>query len=230
MNSSAVACSHCGKHGVGFKHCSVCKEASYCGVECQKAGWKQHKKSCAPPLAFKDVVNRFNAAGHVENWAGVLELEGHMEDLLLASRTQPDGGGAILSTFARAHMFTGIATDDEASSAYIYHAQSSVRLQERRIDLLGEKERFRDQGEAMCDLGSHLLQLDELKAWQQYEKARDLGAAHGFFSVECQVERPPQFPASITVAPPPWVSGQLTEVLPHSVAGVHRAGTHLCHG
>ena len=29
--------------------CSRCKSASYCGVECQRASWKEHKLVCHPP-------------------------------------------------------------------------------------------------------------------------------------------------------------------------------------
>lgn len=43
----AEPCSNpdCGNRGV--KHCSKCRRARYCGKECQKSHWKQHKKSCA---------------------------------------------------------------------------------------------------------------------------------------------------------------------------------------
>lgn len=29
-----------------FKHCVACKQVAYCGRQCQKADWKQHKKVC----------------------------------------------------------------------------------------------------------------------------------------------------------------------------------------
>ena len=38
-------CDFCGKHGVGFKRCSTCKQTWYCGAACQTAAWKRHKKS-----------------------------------------------------------------------------------------------------------------------------------------------------------------------------------------
>ncbi|KAJ1478359.1 hypothetical protein T484DRAFT_2952085 [Baffinella frigidus] len=47
-------------------------------------------------------------------------------------------------------------------------------------------ERFRDQSQAMCNLAATLLFLDRKgEATTHYEKARALGAAHGFFTVEC---------------------------------------------
>ena len=43
------ACAHCGKHGsdtVKLKNCNACHFVKYCGVDCQKAHRKQHKKAC----------------------------------------------------------------------------------------------------------------------------------------------------------------------------------------
>jgi len=38
-------CIVCNKHN-SIKICSVCKLARYCGLECQKKDWKEHKKIC----------------------------------------------------------------------------------------------------------------------------------------------------------------------------------------
>ena len=35
----------------GVKACARCKLGRYCSVECQRAGWKQHKPFCNPELA-----------------------------------------------------------------------------------------------------------------------------------------------------------------------------------
>ena len=42
-------CANCGKHGsdtVNLKNCTACRLVKYCGVDCQKAHRKQHKKAC----------------------------------------------------------------------------------------------------------------------------------------------------------------------------------------
>ena len=52
----APHCSHCGTQRAVLEGCSVCKQASYCGKECQIAARKLHKKTCAPPLSLEDVV------------------------------------------------------------------------------------------------------------------------------------------------------------------------------
>ena len=42
-------CANCGKRGSGtvkLKHCTACRLVKYCGVDCQRAHRKQHKKAC----------------------------------------------------------------------------------------------------------------------------------------------------------------------------------------
>ena len=49
VDDASVACAHCGKHGsdtVKLKNCNACRLVKYCGVDCQKAHRKQHKRAC----------------------------------------------------------------------------------------------------------------------------------------------------------------------------------------
>jgi len=88
---------------------------------------------------------------------------------------------SILHKFKWAHAAASYSTGST------HHALAAVRLQDRRIELLGNMARFRDQGEEMCNAASHLRfagQNTEAAAYLQ--RARDVGAAHGFFSVECK--------------------------------------------
>ena len=176
MQDSAESCAHCGKKGAGFKRCSVCKQASYCGAACQKADWKRHKKDCAP-VPLQDVAAKISAAYSAADWRGVLKWEGRMEELLAGESDHVCSD--ILHVFSRAHQ-TGCQTTDSKD-----HARSYVELEERRIPLLGKLQRFLDQGDAMCNL-SHILDMlqrnSEAATWCQ--RARDVGAAHGFFSLE----------------------------------------------
>jgi len=177
MASSAPRCAHCGKQRKALKRCSVCKHASYCGSECQNAGWKKHKQTCAPPLSRDDIQEKVTAASAGRHWQGVLEWEGRVEELMEgrsdASCTR------ILAAFAEAH--TKIAEGDKE------HALSAIRLMERVVLLLGKMERFRDQGDTICGLADRFLILGRGgEAAKQYERARAVGAAHGFFSVECR--------------------------------------------
>ena len=57
----APHCSQCGTQRAVVVRCSFCKQASYCGKECQNAAWKLHKTTCAPPLSLEDVVDKLRA-------------------------------------------------------------------------------------------------------------------------------------------------------------------------
>jgi len=177
MAASAESCAHCGKQGAGFKRCSRCKQVAYCGVACQNADWKRHKKKCAPPVPLQDVSAKLDAAEATRDWRGVLKWKGRMEELM--ARQSDDFCSGILEAFSNAHQTGWQATGSKD------HARSCVGLEERRIPLLGKLQRFRDQGEAMCSL-SIILRLvercSEAATW--YQRARDVGAAHGFFSLE----------------------------------------------
>ncbi|EJK71362.1 hypothetical protein THAOC_07207, partial [Thalassiosira oceanica] len=49
MDDGDEACANCGKQGsdtVVLKNCTACRLVKYCGVDCQRAHRKQHKKAC----------------------------------------------------------------------------------------------------------------------------------------------------------------------------------------
>ena len=102
-----------------------------------------------------------------------------MEELIAC--LPDDGCLVVLKIFCEAHYIGLYATGSND------HARSYVELMQRWIQLLGKLQRFRDQGEAMCSLSnvlytSSLDRKSEAATW--YQRARDVGAAHGFFSVE----------------------------------------------
>ena len=186
MASSAPRCSHCGKQRATLKRCSVCKQASYCGAACQNAGWKKHEKTCAPPLSTNDVWANVIAADAAGDWRAVLEWEGRMEEKMEGQ--SDDARNALLCTFIRAHhkAASGLGLGPLSGLDFRHHALSEARLVERRVELLGRMERFRDQGDEMCALALNLEILGRREeAAKQYARARAVGAVHGFFSVEC---------------------------------------------
>ena len=178
--SLQTSCAHCGKQPSELKRCPVCKQAWYCGAECQKAAWKKHKKTCAPPLSWDELWAKVHAADANKDWQEVLKWEGRMEELMEGCS---DGleCNAVLIHFQLAHT-TGLS-----STGSIVHVRSLITLVERRVDLLGKIQRFRDQGINMCVLATFLESAgrrQEAAVW--YQKARDVGAAHGFLAVECR--------------------------------------------
>jgi len=173
------SCAHCGKPGRALKRCSICKRAWYCGAACQNAAWKRHKKTCAPPLSTEDVRARVDAAGKADDWREVLKWEGRMDELI---EGQSDATcELILRIFRVAHASGSLSTGSP------HHALSSIRLAEQLIDFLGKRQRFRDQGEQMCALANRFCAVGKRQeASVYYHKARKVGEAHGFFSVECR--------------------------------------------
>jgi tetratricopeptide (TPR) repeat protein len=133
-------------------------------------------------VTLEEVRNRVHAAEQGDDWRGVLKWEGRLEQLL---EGRSDAARCdVLSDFRWAHAAAWAATGSTD------HALVAVRLEDRRIELLGNMERFRDQGEAMCDAADvrrYLVRAGKVQeAAAYYQRARDVGAAHGFFSVECK--------------------------------------------
>lgn len=53
---SAPRCSRCGKPSPAMLRCGRCQQAQYCGRECQRSDWKDHKAACEPPGAERKDV------------------------------------------------------------------------------------------------------------------------------------------------------------------------------
>jgi len=177
MAPSDSSCAHCGKQSAKNKRCSICKEVSYCGAVCQNAAWKKHKKICVAPVSTHNVLLTLKTAYETFDWREVLKWEGRLEELLEAGTDI--NCDFTLCAFFSAHQM-GLRSTHGSD-----HAMPAIRLQERRVELLGRMERFRDQGEAICSIADILLALRKMEeATTTYTRARDIGAAHGFFSVE----------------------------------------------
>ena len=194
MASKATSCAQCGKQGE-VKRCLRCKQVSYCGAECQKAGWKGHKVTC---MTLDDIVGQVWAAHNNSDWSGVLAWEGRLEELLDEAREfadQPESAcHNILEMFANAHEIQYLSYGRS-----VHHRKEALKLNKRKIDLLGTMQRFRDQGDAMCSIAA--LSEDEDEQARYYHMARDLGAEHGFFALECRSLNPK--PLTLTTYPRP---------------------------
>ena len=111
-----ASCSHCGRECAELKRCTVCKHASYCGVACQNAAWKKHKKIC---VTLEEVKKRVSAAVMVGDCRGVLKWEGRLEQLL--EGRSDAGRNGLLVQFRWAHC-EALASDSTGSTdhAYVY--------------------------------------------------------------------------------------------------------------
>jgi hypothetical protein len=127
-----------------------------------------------------------DAAVKADDWREVLKWEGRMDELM---EGQPDATcDTILRHFQVAHVQGTLSTlSGTLPTGSPHHLLSSIRLGKQLIDLLGERQLFRDQGEAMCALAKSLHAAGkQQEASVYYQKARKVGEAHGFFSVECR--------------------------------------------
>ncbi|KAJ1478380.1 hypothetical protein T484DRAFT_1904654 [Baffinella frigidus] len=198
MATDTDSCAHCGKTGVVLKRCARCLRTWYCGAECQRAGWKIHKKTCVPldevveklitapdngalreVLKWKGRMNELTATSDAADWRGVLKLEGRMEELM--EGREDVICEYILRVFCKAHQLAYCSTDDTK------HSMKLIPLQERRVHLLGKMERFRDQADTICAVADNFLSFARREeAESYYKRARKVGEKHGFFSVECR--------------------------------------------
>ena len=146
----AASCAHCSTQGVSLKCCARCKQVSYCGAECQRVAWKGHTQTCTPPVPvaavddLKEVYRKVTEAASSLDFKGILKWEGRLEELVerIGRADQEDANrDCLLQIFAKVLSQT-YNTNSKA------HALDAVRLIERRIELLGKMQRFRDQGEA----------------------------------------------------------------------------------
>ena len=60
-------CGYCEQACRRVLRCSKCKSVAYCGVDCQRKAWPNHKKRCAPPRRTKSLCACCGALSEVAN-------------------------------------------------------------------------------------------------------------------------------------------------------------------
>jgi len=60
-------CGYCEQACRKVLRCSKCKSVAYCGVDCQRRAWPNHKKRCAPPRHTKSLCACCGALSEVAN-------------------------------------------------------------------------------------------------------------------------------------------------------------------
>ena len=110
-----------------------------------------------------------------EDWEGILRWESHLEEMLAMNE---HASPRLFMAFAWANYEQG----DFGKAASLF---------QRRAQLLGKMERFRDQGAEMCKAGDCFVHLHDATAAETcFQKARALGRSHGFFQSECGAINP----------------------------------------
>ena len=119
----------------------------------------------APPLTvIVDMV--------MEGVPGVLQYESRLEEMLRVTivRLHPP----LLRSFAHAHL-------------HKRNLAKAASFFERSAQVLGKLERFREQVTDMFHAGIYLTELKDAKgATRWFQRAREVGAQHGFYSAECE--------------------------------------------
>ena len=134
---------------------------------------------------LEDVWDSVKAAFADHDFEGVLKWEGRMEELLEHLTEVADCD--LTEVLDCLDAFLDSLMLEKGPAINPQSALPHIRLRKRRVELLGKMERFRDQGEAMCGCGTMLVGIGQRQEGERYfQKARDVGAAHGFFMVESQ--------------------------------------------
>ena len=60
-------CGYCEQACRKVLRCSKCKSVAYCGVDCQRRAWPNHKKRCVPPRHTKSLCACCGALSEVAN-------------------------------------------------------------------------------------------------------------------------------------------------------------------
>jgi hypothetical protein len=60
-------CGYCEQACRRVLRCSKCKSVAYCGTDCQRRAWPNHKKRCAPPRRTKSLCACCGALAEVAN-------------------------------------------------------------------------------------------------------------------------------------------------------------------
>ena len=100
-------CQHCAARPsktVLLKSCGRCQRTWYCGADCQRAGWAQHKVRCNPEVVVRRVVGLQD-----EERAQMLEELDEWGYFVLMHATGP---GVVLRDPATGDLFESLSNQD----------------------------------------------------------------------------------------------------------------------
>jgi tetratricopeptide (TPR) repeat protein len=179
-----VICSHCKKRLITFKRCSICKTNCYCDKKCQKLDWADHKIDCK---SIEDVCNIVVGAYVAGDQDEIMTWKHRFADIVAYTVVHTktltfDAHGILLDIVGKGYESIPTCTVLELQAIQLKLSE----VLSLKADLVGQYERYRDQGEIMCRAGIHMLFSGDVeKSKDLFRKARRVAESHGFYTVEC---------------------------------------------
>ena len=179
----AEACANCGKHGsdaVKLKNCTACRLVKYCGVDCQRAHRKQHKKACkqrATELKDEQLYSQ-----------GQERPEGDFCPICTLPIPMPIGDHSVFEVccMKRVCKGCGFAAEIRGMSGCAFCRTPLPENDADELVMIQARVKKRD-ADAICNLGDKYffedlgLQKDVRKAFELYAEAAELGSIEALF-------------------------------------------------
>ncbi|EJK77767.1 hypothetical protein THAOC_00381, partial [Thalassiosira oceanica] len=176
----ADVCANCGKGssggegGVKLKDCTACRLVKYCGVDCQRAHRKQHKKACKQRAAeLKD--EQLYGQGH-ERPEGhfcpicTLPISLPMEDHSDSITPCPDNDAVVLAMIQARVAKNDPFAINHLGEKYCHGLLGLQKDMQRAVDLWTEAAEL-GSIDALNHLGIEYESRDRARSIQVYEKA-----------------------------------------------------------
>ena len=126
------------------------------------------------------ICHKVMDAWAAQDWAGVLGMESAVEEMLASRWMPPAERGTFCTMSDEDHdkLLLAIAQ----ANLNLRNLSRSATLLERRLQVLGNMERFAEQAAVMCTIGDCFLGMnDSERAAAWFQKARSLGEKHGCY-------------------------------------------------
>ncbi|EJK71366.1 hypothetical protein THAOC_07211, partial [Thalassiosira oceanica] len=191
LNDGDEVCANCGRQGsdtVKLKNCTACLLVKYCGVDCQRAHRKQHKKTCKQRAAELE-DKRLYSQGHERS-------EGDFCPICTLPIPLPTGEHSTLNACCMKFICRGCYVaagirgmfdcpycrtrypDNDADELAMINARVSKK-DPVAINLLG----------GQCFYGRLGLQKDSRKAVEVWTEAAELGSVEALYNLGLAHER-----------------------------------------
>jgi len=182
---SADLCANCGKHGsdiVKLRDCTACRLVKYCGVDCQKADRKQHKRACKQRAAeLKD--EQLYSQGHERP-------EGDFCSICALPIPLPKSGRAVFNPCCMEQICHGcdVATKKRGMFDCPFCRTPIPKGDAENMAMIQARAEKKDP-EAIYHLGGRYysgglgLQKDVRQAVELYTEAAELGSVEALFNL-----------------------------------------------